>query len=144
MNQPSVLSLQYLWGVLRQRWPVLAVTSAALFAGAAWYIFSLQPAYTADAVVLLAPTTEELSDEPDNQRLATTDPFFIRSEANIIGSDDLSREVIARLHLEQEPDFTVPADTLERQAQAQLVPDTRGNPPRCGPARLPGAAAGVQ
>lgn len=115
MDETSPLSLQTLWRAMRLRWLTLLFTAALLFAGVAAYVFSLQPAYTAEAVVLLAPITEELGDAPTQARvLATTDPFFIRSETAIIGSDELSRAVIGRLHLAQLPEF-LPAPGLLEQ-----------------------------
>jgi polysaccharide biosynthesis transport protein len=113
MEPSSTLSLQNLWGVLRRHWLVLALSSAALFCAGAMYVFSLQPAYTADTVVLLAPDTEELSDAAASQRPSITDPFFIRSEANIIASEQLAREVIAKLSLENEPEFDLPPGARE-------------------------------
>ena len=114
MDDTSPLSLQTLWRALRQRWLTLLFTAALLFAGIAAYVFSLQPAYTAEAVVLLAPVTEELGDAPTQARmLATTDPFFIRSETAIIGSDELSRSVIEHLQLAQKPEFLPAPGLLE-------------------------------
>jgi len=114
MDDTSPLSLQTLWRALRQRWLTMLFTAALLFAGIAAYVFSLQPAYTAEAVVLLAPVTEELGDAPTQARmLATTDPFFIRSETAIIGSDELSRTVIKGLQLDQKPEFLPAPGLLE-------------------------------
>jgi uncharacterized protein involved in exopolysaccharide biosynthesis len=104
MDDTSSLSLQNLWRAVRQRWLTMAIVAALLFAGIAAYVFALRPAYSAEAVVLLAPVTEELADAPTTARvLATTDPFFIRSETSIIASDELSREVIEKLKLAQMP-----------------------------------------
>jgi succinoglycan biosynthesis transport protein ExoP len=115
MEETSALSLQSLWRAIRQRWLTLLFTSALLFAAIAAYVFSLKPAYTAEAVVLLAPVTEELGDAPTTARLqATTDPFFIRSETTIIGSDELGREVIQQLALTQQSEFLPVPGLLER------------------------------
>jgi polysaccharide biosynthesis transport protein len=114
MDDTSSLSLQYLWRAVRQRWLTMIIVALLLFAGIAAYVFALRPAYTAQAVVLLAPVTEELADAPTTARvLATTDPFFIRSETSIIASDELSREVIEDLKLAQMPEFQPPAGLLE-------------------------------
>ena len=114
MENTSPLSLQSLWRAIRKRWVTLLFTAALLFAVIATYIFTLQPKYTADAVVLLAPVTEELGDAPTTARLlATTDPFFIRSETAIIGSDELGREVIKQLKLLGQPEFEPTPGLLE-------------------------------
>src|SRR5690349_11237821 len=112
MPDVSALSLQNLWSIVRLRWRVVAFTAALLFGASVAAVLALEPRYTAQTVVLLAPATDELGDVPAEQRvLAPTDPFFIRSEVNIIGSEELSREVIRRLHLEREADF-VPRDGI--------------------------------
>jgi capsular exopolysaccharide synthesis family protein len=115
MDDATPLSLQSLWRAMRQRWLTLLFTATLLFAAIASFVFSLQPAYTAHAVVLLAPVTEELGDAPTTARLlATTDPFFIRSETAILGSDELSREVIGKLGLARQPEFAPEPGLLER------------------------------
>ena len=115
MDDTSALSLQSLWRAIRQRWFTLLFTTALLFCAIAAYVFSLKPAYTAHSVVLLAPVTEELGDAPTAARLlATTDPFFVRSETTIIGSDELSREVIGKLDLAKRKEFAPQPGLLEQ------------------------------
>jgi capsular exopolysaccharide synthesis family protein len=115
MDDTSPLSLQSLWRAMRQRWLTLLFTAALLFAGIAAYVFTLRPAYTAHAVVLLAPVTEELGDAPTTARLlATTDPFFIRSETTILGSDELGRDVIRQLQLTRQAEFAPVPGLLDR------------------------------
>jgi capsular exopolysaccharide synthesis family protein len=115
MDDTSPISLQSLWRAIRQRWLTLLFVAAVLFAVIAVYVFSLRPAYTAQAVVLLAPVTDELGDAPTTARvLATTDPFFIRSETAIIGSDELSRSVIESLQLARQPEFKPAPGLLEQ------------------------------
>ena len=115
MDDTSPLSLQSLWRAIRQRWLTLLFTTALLFAAIAAYVFTLRPAYTAHAVVLLAPVTEELGDAPTTARLlATTDPYFIRSETTILGSDELGREVIRQLQLTRQAEFAPVPGLLER------------------------------
>jgi polysaccharide biosynthesis transport protein len=106
VEEISTISLQNLWRVIRARWLTLAVSTLVLFACIAAYVFALKPAYTAEAVVLLAPVTEELADQSNNARIvSTTDPFFIRSETAIIASDALSRSVIEKLELTKNAEF---------------------------------------
>src|SRR6185295_17499808 len=114
---------QSLWRAMRQRWLTLLFTTALLFAAIAAYVFTLQPAYTAHAVVLLAPVTEELGDAPTTARLlATTDPFFIRSETAILGSDELSREVIDKLGLTRQAEFAPQPGLLEQLGIRGVTP----------------------
>jgi capsular exopolysaccharide synthesis family protein len=106
MQELSALSLRNFTRALRQRWWLALGVTLALFAGIATLVYSLPPAYTARAVVLLAPPRDELSESASAGRGAPmTDPFFIRSETAIIGSDDLSRTVIRVLGLTGKPEF---------------------------------------
>jgi succinoglycan biosynthesis transport protein ExoP len=111
MEDVSPLSLGQLWRALRQRWFLASFVTMVAMAGIAAYIFSLAPKYTARSVVLLAPLTDELSDPLTGRNAATTDPFFIRSETAIIGSEGLSRAVIERLELAGKPEFTGDAES---------------------------------
>jgi capsular exopolysaccharide synthesis family protein len=128
MDDTSPISLQSLWRAVRQRWVTVIVVSALLFAGIAAYVLTLRPAYSAQSVVLLAPITEELADAPTTARvLATTDPFFIRSETSIIGSDELSRAVIQKLNLAQTKEFQ-PAPGLLEQLGIRGAPSRQAHP----------------
>ncbi|HTU64384.1 MAG TPA: polysaccharide biosynthesis tyrosine autokinase [Steroidobacteraceae bacterium] len=125
MEEVSAISLQNLWRVIRLRWFTLLFTTALLFGGIAAYVFSLKPAFTAHAVVLLAPVTEELGDAPTTARvLSTTDPFFIRSETAIIASDELARGVIEKLDLAKQPEFAPQPGLLEQLGLRQPEPAT--------------------
>ena len=127
MDDTSPLSLQSIWQALRHRWFTWLFVSALLFTAIAAYVFSLKPRFTAEAVVLLAPVTEELGDGPTTQRvLATTDPFFIRSETAIIGSGHLSRTVIEKLKLAENEEFDSSPSLLE---QLGLRKPSRGDNP---------------
>ncbi len=124
MDDTSPLSLQSLWRAIRQRWLTLLFVSTVLFVAIAAYVFSLRPAYTAQAVLLLAPVTEELGDAPTTARvLSTTDPFFIRSETTIIGSDELSRTVIEKLQLAKQSEFLPAPGLLEQLGLGRVAPE---------------------
>lgn len=106
MDDASHISLKHLWQVIKLRWRLVSLVTTLLFAGITAYVLSLQPMYTADAVVLLAPITEALSEDQTGEHLTPmTDPFFIRSEAAILNSDELCRQVIAQLDLANSPEF---------------------------------------
>ncbi|MEJ0037837.1 MAG: polysaccharide biosynthesis tyrosine autokinase [Gammaproteobacteria bacterium] len=104
MDHTSGLSLKQILRAMRLRWGWAVVTTLLLFSGLAAFIFSLQPAYTAEAVVLLAPQAQELQDQ-NKPTPSTTDPFFVRSETAILSGDALSRTVIDQLELTSLPDF---------------------------------------
>src|SRR5262245_7911588 len=126
MDEISPISLTNLRRVIRLRWHLVLAVTLLVFAAAAAVIFSLQPAYRAEAVVLLAPPTEELAGAAAKDRASgMTDPFFVRSETAIVGSDDVSRAVIARLKLTQNPDFAPQPGLRERLG---LAPRDSANP----------------
>ncbi len=114
MENVSELSLKYLANAVRRRWGIALLVAAPLFAAGVVYIFSLTPAYTSTAVVLLAPAAEELTDASSGRAGAMTDPFFIRSETTIIGSDGLSRAVVEKLKLWDDPEFQPQPGVLDR------------------------------
>jgi polysaccharide biosynthesis transport protein len=106
MDDASHISLKHLLQVIKLRWRLVSLVTLLLFAGITAYVLSLRPMYTADAVVLLAPITEALSEDQTGEHLTPmTDPFFIRSETAILNSDELCRQVIARLDLANSPEF---------------------------------------
>jgi capsular exopolysaccharide synthesis family protein len=109
------MNLGQLWRALRQRWFLALFVTSIAMAGISTYILSLAPKYTARSVVLLSPLTDELSDPVMGRNSLTTDPFFIRSETAIIGSEDLSRAVIEKLALAKQPEF------LSKELAAQTV-----------------------
>jgi capsular exopolysaccharide synthesis family protein len=104
MDNTSGLSLKQILRAMRLRWGWAVVMTLLVFSGLAAVIFSLEPAYTAEAVVLLAPQAQELQDQ-NKPTPTTTDPFFVRSETAILSGDALSRTVIERLNLTSLPDF---------------------------------------
>jgi polysaccharide biosynthesis transport protein len=106
MDDASHISLKHLLQVIKLRWRLVSLVTLLLFAGITAYVLSLRPMYTADAVVLLAPITEALSEDQTGEHLTPmTDPFFIRSETAILNSDELCLQVIAHLDLANSPEF---------------------------------------
>jgi capsular exopolysaccharide synthesis family protein len=105
MEETSAISLKNLFHAMRAQWPVLLAVSLLLFGGIGAFVLSLKPAYTSDALVLLAPAADELAPDPTDRNFTVTDPMFVRSETNIIQSDEICREVIEQLHLDQLPEF---------------------------------------
>jgi polysaccharide biosynthesis transport protein len=120
MEDVSPLNLGQLWRALRQRWFLASCVTALALAAISAYVLSLKPAYTARAVVLLAPLTDELADPALARNAGNTDPFFIRSETAIIGSEGLSRAVIGKLKLATQPEFTRPAPGVTPAAHPWL------------------------
>ncbi|MEJ1961712.1 MAG: polysaccharide biosynthesis tyrosine autokinase [Gammaproteobacteria bacterium] len=105
METSSGISLKQILRLVRLRWGLVATATLLVFGALAAFIFSLQPTYTAEAVVLLAPQAQELQDSSPPGTAAMTDPFFVRSETAIISGDGISRSVIERLKLTDVPEF---------------------------------------
>jgi capsular exopolysaccharide synthesis family protein len=105
MDDVSKISLRHLSQVVVRRWRLTLTVALLLFTSLALYVSSLRPEYTAEAVILLAPTGEELGAQTPGRSVAMTDPFFIRSETDIMGSDQLALSVMEKLGLEKLPEF---------------------------------------
>lgn len=112
MSDASRISLQSLARAIVMRWRIALSVALLIFVVTAAYIFSLKPAYTSTAVVLLAPDRDELI-RSSSDRAAMTDPFFVRSESSIMSSDELSRSVVERLKLWEFEDFSQRKGVLE-------------------------------
>ncbi len=104
-NNLSQLSLEFLSRAVVDRWRTASVMAALIFAGLAMLVFSLKPEYTASTLVLLSPASEELRNGTADPGTPMTDPFFIRSETDILSSDELARSVIQSLQLWELADF---------------------------------------
>ncbi|MEA3182769.1 MAG: polysaccharide biosynthesis transport protein [Gammaproteobacteria bacterium] len=105
MEETSAISLKNIWQAIRLHWGIMLCVSLLLFGGIAAFVLSLNPAYTADALVLLAPVADELAANPTDRNFAITDPMFVRSETAILQSDEICRDVIQQLHLDTLPEF---------------------------------------
>jgi succinoglycan biosynthesis transport protein ExoP len=105
MEETSSISLKNVWQAMRLHWGILLSVSALLFGGITALVLSLTPAYTADALLLLAPVADELANDPTDRNFTMTDPMFVRSETAIVQSDEICRAVIEQLHLETLAEF---------------------------------------
>jgi polysaccharide biosynthesis transport protein len=105
MENTSKISLRYFADAVRTRLRLAAAVAGGIFVALVALIFWLDPRYTSTAVVLLAPTAEQLSGDTSGHSAIMTDPFFVHSETDILSSDELSRSVIASLHLDANPEF---------------------------------------
>jgi succinoglycan biosynthesis transport protein ExoP len=130
MEATSRISLGYLTGAIRQRWRVALVVALLLFVAITACVFSLRPAYTSTAVVLLVPTADELQGVGTGSSVAMTDPFFIRSETAIMASEGLSRAVIDRLKLWTVEEFEPKKGLAERLGLVGREPGGAGLTPQ--------------
>jgi capsular exopolysaccharide synthesis family protein len=106
VDRTSLISFQQIAQAVRLYWGLVLAITVLLFGGLAAYVLSLEPAYTAETLLLLAPISEELTVDPTGSRdFAVTDPMFVRSETAIVSSDEICRDVIEQLHLDALPQF---------------------------------------
>jgi succinoglycan biosynthesis transport protein ExoP len=114
MDGESTMSLRHLCRVVLLRRRLALAAGILAFAAMAAYVLTLQPEFTSTAVVLLAPTDDELVARSAAQGAAGTDPYFIRSETAIISSDAVSRAVVEQLQLWSNPQFQAKPGWLAR------------------------------
>ena len=79
---------------------------AVLFAVSTLYVLTLKPRYFAEGLILLPETPMGSLTEGSSRVVVAIDPMMVRSETDILGSNDLARRVIAGLDLGQKPEFT--------------------------------------
>lgn len=89
-----------------QRWKIGVLVTLVLFAVMVAVIAGLKPRYAAHTLLLLPSTpTTELTQQSQQSTVPQTDPFIIRSYAEIILGDELCRTVIRKLKLTSYPAF---------------------------------------
>lgn len=92
-------------GILKRRWPILALTAALCLAGALFYVLSLKPSYSSYTQILLDP--KALSADAGESRTALTaaqpDPASIDSQIYVVQSSAVLGEVIRDLDLTKDP-----------------------------------------
>ena len=95
-----------LLSTILQRWKIGALVTAVLFALMVAVIAGLQPRYASHTLLLLpsSPNTE-LTQQAAQTSTPQTDPFIIRSYAEIVLGDELCRDVIRKLDLANNPLF---------------------------------------
>lgn len=91
---------EILFSLRRHRWLVLACTLLGSAAGVA-LLLSIPPTYTAESSIMLDTRKPRLVDLPSLVSEQTTNPEVaqLRSEVDVLRSEDLASRVIDRLHL---------------------------------------------
>jgi len=86
---------------------VFALTFLTVLGGAAAIIFSLRPSYRSDAMLIIDPRQNHVIDVQLIQDAPTglADLNFVRSEMQLLDSDELARKVVVSLHLQDNPEF---------------------------------------
>lgn len=93
-----------LLGMLRRRWLTLALVTA-IVSGLAITLIMLMPAkYQATASIRIDPSRSPAGKAADNQ--ASLGSEAIETEVSVMNSPELAREVVKKLNLQADPEFT--------------------------------------
>lgn len=98
---PPLLIPDLVSRVWRRKWTALvtAMVVSALVAGAVWAAIPARR-FTAEATLLLTPSSRvDLMEKSSQAGANATDPFTVRSEVDVVKSDELCRKVIRQLGL---------------------------------------------
>ena len=99
------------------------------------YIRQLPAEYTSSALLMVDPRQIHFTDLTGVQDSgATSDMNFVRSEMQIMDSDDIARQVVDALHLTTDPEFGPHQGFIERNLGPLLVRIGLWNPPAAHPA----------
>lgn len=95
-----------LLSTILQRWKIGVIVTLVLFALLVTVIAGLKPRYAAHTLLLLPSTPfTQLTQQSAQSSTPQTDPFIIRSYAEIVLGDELCRDVIQKLNLTKNPAF---------------------------------------
>jgi polysaccharide biosynthesis transport protein len=126
---PALSLHEVLFSLRRHRWVVFACTIIGSVAGAA-LLLAIPPTYTAESSIVLDTRKPRLVDLPSLVSEQTTNPEVaqLRSEVDVLRSEDLASRVIGRLHLLNNPEFrsgaSLPSEVVAdiRRAIANHLP----------------------
>jgi succinoglycan biosynthesis transport protein ExoP len=90
---------------LRRRWLTLLLVAAAIFGISVVLVLLLTPQYQSVARVRIDPSRNPLATAGQSQADALT-PEAIETEVSALSSVDVARDVVRRLRLENDPEFT--------------------------------------
>jgi capsular exopolysaccharide synthesis family protein len=111
-----------LWMMLRWRAPLIGVFALAAVAAAGAALFALPPKYKATTIVLVDPRQPRVTRNEAVISGIGADAAAVESQVELIESSALARRVIARLKLDQDPEFVTPSalESVIREVLALL------------------------
>ncbi len=97
-------------GAIWRRKFIFVLMFIAVMAGAIAIIMSLQPSYRSEAMLMVDTRTTHFTDLPavTDTGAQAGDLNYVRSEQQVLNSDELARRVVKQLHLDQDPEFVPP------------------------------------
>ena len=108
--------------LIRIRQPLILRVAAASVAAAILIALALPTVYSSSAVVMLDPRKNNVTDPSQVLAQVEGDPASLQNQIQLLSSRDLAEKVIARLKLEDDPEFN-PA--MARPGLSQLMTDLR-------------------
>lgn len=90
---------------IRRRWLTLVLVTLTIFTLCAVFIFMMTPQYESQARVRIDPSRNPLSTNAQADQSALN-PEAIETEVAAISSLDLARDVVKKLNLDRDPEFT--------------------------------------
>jgi capsular exopolysaccharide synthesis family protein len=114
-EQPARLSdlVRSVRGILQRRWITLVTVSVAIFILSVIVIFLMTPKYDATTRIRIDPSRNPMS-SVQNQVQADLGSEAIETEVGVFQSPDLAREVVRRLNLQEDLEFTKGIDGRDR------------------------------
>ncbi len=94
--------LEIFW---RRKYSIL-LTVLILGALSVGIVMRLRPAYVATASVLMQERRSNVTDQPTTWNTIATDSVAVRTQADILRSPDLARQVVRQFHLVDMPEFS--------------------------------------
>jgi succinoglycan biosynthesis transport protein ExoP len=117
-NNASALALRKVVAVLRRRWTWIAMCAATFAISAGLYSAAQPPVYTAEAALVLEARQLQVVNIQAVMTGLPTDFAAIRSELDVLSSDDILKRVIAQLNLKDNPEFNPKASRTARMGSA--------------------------
>ncbi|HEX2761483.1 MAG TPA: GumC family protein, partial [Rhizomicrobium sp.] len=108
--------------LIRARQGIILRVAAATVAAAILIALALPTVYSSSAVVMLDPRKNNVTDPSQVLAQVEGDPASLQNQIQLLSSRDLAEKVIARLKLEDDPEFN-PA--MARPGVGQLMTDLR-------------------
>ncbi|QAY77477.1 polysaccharide biosynthesis tyrosine autokinase [Sphingosinicella sp. BN140058] len=97
-------TLRSLRDMIRRRWLTLFLVTAAVVAIGATLIMLMTPKYEAVARIQIDPSRNPLSSASND--VASLASEAIETEVTVLNSEDLARQVVKQLNLQNDPEFT--------------------------------------
>lgn len=116
-SKGNTLDWQWVCRVIRRHWPWSAAFAVVVIAGVTLAVFLMRPVYQPIARIEVDPPGAEMFSLPGGE--SSSDPTdYLETQAKILQSDELAIQVIRKLHLDQNKDFTASYLGSSRKADA--------------------------